>query len=91
MNNVDKFIKVRFASVTPQMPSTSHPESKGRNGLVKTTGVEIYTNDMDNLVRVSPITSQDRVSEACYVEVPFDKKALQDLADKFQLLASQAP
>jgi hypothetical protein len=91
MDMNDKFLKVRFASVTPQMPKECHPQSKGRNGLIKTTGVQIYTNEHDNLVQLSPITTKGQPSDNCYVEVPFEKKALLELADKLQFLASHAP
>lgn len=87
----DKFLRVTFNFDTPRAPGEFRPESKGRNGPISTTGLEIYTNDVDNLVRVSPVTSRGDVSEACYVELPFDKQTLLEMAAKFSLLANQAP
>ena len=91
MHMNDKFLKVAFATLTQQTPVEQHPVSKGRNGSIKTNGVEIYTNDIDNLVRVSPITTRGDVSKACHIEVPFDKTALEDLAKQFAHLATLAP
>jgi hypothetical protein len=91
MNIDDKFLKVTFAAITAGTPAEHRPESKGRNGSVKTLGVEIYTDTVHNLVRLSPITSRGDVSNACHLEVPFDRTVLEDLAKQFAYLATLAP
>lgn len=87
MNMNDKFLKVTFATISAQTPAEYQPESKGRNGSIKTTGVEIYTNDAYRLVRLSPLTSRGEVSNACHIEVPFEQTALEELAKQFAYLA----
>jgi hypothetical protein len=42
-------------------------ESKGRNGLIKTSGIEVMASEYG--VMVSPITSRGFASEACWVEM----------------------
>lgn len=91
MDMNDRFSKIPFTSITPQTPAASAPESKGRNGQIKTTGVEVYANDQDKLVQLSPITSRGDVSQASYLQIPFDKQTLTALAARFTHLAELAP
>jgi hypothetical protein len=86
MDITERFTKIHFTSITPQTPAENAPESKGRSGQIKTTGVEIYTNPDQALVCLSPITSQ-----ACYLQIPLEKQALLALAAKLTRLAELAP
>jgi hypothetical protein len=44
--------------------------SKGRNGIIKTSGVEVMSSSYG--VMLSPITSKGKPSDACFVEVDID-------------------
>jgi hypothetical protein len=41
--------------------------SKGRNGIIKTSGVEVMSSSYG--VMLSPITSKGKPSDACFVEI----------------------
>ena len=50
--------------------------SKGRNGIIKTSGVEVMSSSYG--VMVSPITSKCKPSDACFIEV--DSEAIIETA-----------
>lgn len=49
--------------------------SKGRNGIIKTSGVEVMSSSYG--VMVSPITSKSKPSDACFIEV--DTENIEDV------------
>lgn len=49
--------------------------SKGRNGIIKTSGVEVMSSSYG--VMVSPITSKCKPSDACFIEV--DSENIEDV------------
>ena len=72
--------------------------SRLRNGLIKTTGVEVADlrppahalgSDKDHVIHIQAITSRGSAATG-YVEVPFDEKTLRALADHFHKLALEA-
>ena len=45
--------------------------SKGRNGVINTSGVELMQSTFG--VMVSPITSKGKASDACFIEIPIEQ------------------
>ena len=81
--SIEKFFKIHHKK--PDIMA------KGRNGLVQSAGIEVYTDTTDNIIRITPITSKGALCESAYQELPLDKTVLTQLIDHLQTLRDIAP
>lgn len=65
---------LKFNTMIQEVKFKKETSSKGRNGIIKTSGVEVMSSGYG--VMISPITSKGRPSDACFIEV--DKNCMGD-------------
>jgi hypothetical protein len=63
----------------------------GRNGSVRTTGMQVFTLGNPSVVVLQPLTSRKMLAKQCDFEIPNERDTLQALADLFHELALKAP
>jgi len=44
----------------------------GKNGVGKQIGVEVFYNEAENCIMLSPINSKGNITEACFLNIPVE-------------------
>lgn len=76
------FKKISYPATALATP----PESRGRNGWFKTSGVEVGL--LSDKVHLTPYTSKGTLSESCVIALPADKQVLLDMAAALEAIAN---
>lgn len=73
------------------VPLDDMPMCTGRNGSVRTTGMQVFTLEQPSVVVLQPMTSKKMAAKQCDFEIPNERATLQAMADLFHELALKAP